>query len=84
MGGWRRNTTKAQPFPKARETRIVFGAPVVCLIMCARLCVFLGLFGNPKEVITPKAGEFVGKMSPVWTGVGSWVPVEAGEGLLAP
>lgn len=71
-------------FPEGRETRIVFGPAVVCMIVCIRLCVFLVLFWNPKKVIIPIAEEFGGKVCPVWAGVGSWVPAEAGEGLLAP
>lgn len=34
----------------------------VCIFLCARLCVFLVMFWNPKQVITPVAEEFQGKM----------------------
>lgn len=41
------------------------------------------MFWNPKEVITPLAEEFEGKMCvPFGLGVGAWIPVKAGEGLL--
>ena len=40
---------------------------------------------NPKEVVTPIAEEFEGKMCPVSTGgrgaLGAWIPEGAREGL---
>lgn len=57
---------------------------IICVIMCVRLCVFLLMFWNPKEVITPVAGELRERCAPFQLGVGAGIPVEAGEGLSAP
>lgn len=78
---------KAQPLPgRDRESVGIQDSlshpTMVCIVMCVHLCVFLVMFWNPREVITPTAEEFQGKMRPMWTVVGACIPVQAGEGLL--
>lgn len=82
---------KAQPVPRGDEdsfpgTRDSLSHPTTeCVIGCARLCVFLVMFWNRKEVITPTAEEFQGEMCPLRTwGLAPGLRWRLGRALSAP
>lgn len=100
--GWGRDNREGAALPQEGDQDCVGGRgwgvhghlchpTILCIIMCARRCVFLAMFWNPKEVIAHIAEELGGMMGPVWTGwwgggwgVGAWISGEVGKGLLAP